>query len=181
MKNIFLKEDDITDIDKLDDYNNDYLRYYDDYEPFATPKNYNDILKNNELIKQGIGNNEIKEIYYWVIENDKIIGHASIRLNPELNNEVFKYAGHIMYGVIPSKRKQGYGTLICHMLIKMMYDMGYKEVIITCNEDNIGSNMIIKNNGGKLLEIIKPDGVNAVKNTCRYKVDTSESINKFNK
>lgn len=38
--NIILKEDDITDIDKLDDYNNDFLKMYPDFVPFVTPDNY---------------------------------------------------------------------------------------------------------------------------------------------
>lgn len=179
MKNIILKEDDISDIDKLDDYNNDYINYYDDFTPFATPDNYVEILKNNELIKQGINNNGIKEIYYWAMEDNKIIGHASVRLNPELDKNVLKYAGHVMYGVIPSKRKKGYGSLICHLLIQKMHDMGYKKIFITCNEDNIGSNIVIKNNSGKLLEVIDPDGVYATHKTCRYLVDTEESLNNF--
>ena len=43
--NIILKEDDITDIDKLDDYNNDYLKMYSDFVPFVTKDNYMDIFK----------------------------------------------------------------------------------------------------------------------------------------
>lgn len=38
--NIILKEDDITDIDRLDDYNNDFLKMYQDFVPFVTPDNY---------------------------------------------------------------------------------------------------------------------------------------------
>ena len=42
-----------------------------------------------------------------------------------------------MYGVIPSKRKLGYGSKICNMLIEKMIDMGYEEIIIACNNDDI--------------------------------------------
>ena len=174
MKNIYIKEDDITDIDKLDEYNNEYLNYYSDFEPFATPDNYKDILKNNKLVREGLGNNGVKEIYYWVIENDKIIGHASIRLNPEVDEDLFKYCGHIMYGVVPNKRKQGYGTSICHLLIEKMEEMGYKDIYITCNEDNIGSSKVIENNGGKLIEVLEPDMKNAIKRTKRYYIDVDD-------
>ena len=74
MNNVYLKEDDITDIDKLNEYNNDYLNYYTDFVPFVTPDNYQEILEKNKLLKQGIGNCGVCEIYYWVMENGKIIG-----------------------------------------------------------------------------------------------------------
>lgn len=106
MKKIYLKEDNLDDIDKLDEYNKDYSNFYSDFIPFVTPENYHKILENNKLVREGIGNNGICEIYYWAIEDDKIVGHASIRLNPEKDEGVLKYCGHIMYGVIPSKRKK---------------------------------------------------------------------------
>lgn len=60
-----------------------------------------------------------------------------------------------MYGVIPSKRKLGYGSKICELLIEKMFDMGYEEIIITCNNDNIGSKKIIVNSGGQFIEGVK--------------------------
>ena len=168
--NIILKEDDITDIDKLDDYNNDYLKIYPDFKPFVTPINYQEVLKSNELKKQGINNNGIKEIYYWVILDNKIIGHASIRLNPEVDKNILKYAGHIMYGVIPSKRGLGYGKEICRLLIDKMKELGYKEIIITCSKHNISSIKVIEANNGVFIETVKPDMINTTFDTNRYKV-----------
>ena len=168
--NIILKEDDITDIDKLDNYNNDYLKIYPDFKPFVTPINYQEVLKSNELKKQGINNNGIKEIYYWVILDNKIIGHASIRLNPEVDKNILKYAGHIMYGVIPSKRGLGYGKEICRLLIEKMKDLGYSEIIITCSKHNSASIKVIEANNGLFLETVKPDMINTTFDTNRYKV-----------
>lgn len=64
-----------------------------------------------------------------------------------------------MYGVIPSKRKLGYGSKICKLLIEKMVAMGYEEIIITCNNDNIGSKKIIANNGEKFIESVKYDDI----------------------
>lgn len=168
--NIILKEDDITDIDKLDDYNNDYLKMYPNFIPFVTKDNYKEVLKSNELKKLGINNNGIKEIYYWAIEDNKIIGHASIRLNPEVDNNVLKYAGHIMYGVIPSKRGLGYGREICKLLIDKMKELGYEEIIITCSKHNSASIKVIEANKGIFIETVKPDMINTTFDTNRYKV-----------
>ena len=171
MGEIILKEDDITDIDKLNDYNNDYLSYYSDYVPFVSPENYNDILERNKLLREGIGNGGVKEIYYWAIKDNKIIGHASIRLNPEVDEGILKYCGHIMYGVIPSMRKKGYGSRICGLLIDKMKELGYETVYITCSEDNVSSAKVIENNGGKYIETVEPDMKNTTKRTKRYCVN----------
>ena len=151
---MYLKEDDITDINRIDEYNDDYKRMYPDFKPFVTKETFADFLKSVEDKKNGIGNNGVKEIFYFAIEDDKIVGHASIRLNPEVDEDTCKFSGHIMYGVVPSKRKLGYGNKICKMLIEKMVAMGYDEIIITCNDNNIGSKKIIINNGGKFIESV---------------------------
>lgn len=180
MKEIYLKEDSIDEIDKLDEYNEEYKNLYPDYVPFVTPNTYQELLENNKLLKKGIGNNGICEIYYWVIEKEKIVGHASIRLNPEIDEDVLKYCGHIMYGVVPSKRKSGYGTTICHLLIEKMNELGYKEIIVTCNHDNIGSSKVIENNSGEFIEEVEPDMINAINNTKRYKINVEKSLKEYN-
>lgn len=156
---MYLKEDNITDINRITEYNNDYQKVYPDFKPFVTKENFFSFLKEVENKKSGIGNNGIKEIFYFAIEDDKIVGHASIRLNPEIDSDTYKFSGHIMYGVIPSKRKLGYGSKICKLLIEKMVAMGYEEIIITCNNDNIGSKKIIANNGGKFIENVKYDDI----------------------
>ncbi len=155
---MYLKEDDITDINRIDEYNADYKRMYPGFKPFVTRENFADFLKSVEDKKNGIGNNGVKEIFYFAIEDDKIVGHASIRLNPEVDGDTYKFSGHIMYGVVPSKRKLGYGNKICKMLIEKMVAMGYDEIIITCNDNNIGSKKIIINNGGEFIESVNYNG-----------------------
>lgn len=151
---MYLKQDDITDINRIDEYNADYKRMYPDFKPFVTKENFVDFLKGVEDKKNGIGNNGVKEIFYFAIEDDKIVGHASIRLNPEVDGDTYKFSGHIMCGVVPSKRRLGYGNEICKMLVEKMVAMGYEEIIITCNDNNIGSKKIIINNGGKFIESV---------------------------
>jgi len=181
MNNVYLKEDSYDDIDMLDEYNREYLEKYPDFKPFVTKDNYLEVLKKNELLKQGIGNDGIKEIFYWAIENNKIIGHASIRLNPEDNPLVLKYSGHIMYGVVPSKRGMGYGSIICHLLIKEMDKLGYSDIIVTCSDNNYSSIGVIENNSGKLIETVEPDNHYADSKTRRYKINVKEALNKIDK
>jgi predicted acetyltransferase len=154
MKYIHIKEDDYSDIDRIDEYNNEYLNVYPNFKPFATRNNFIEFLKTVEDNKKGINDTGIKEIYYFAIENDKIVGRGSIRLNPEINNDYSIY-GHIMYGVVPSKRNKGYGTIICKLLIEKAKEYGINNIIITCNNDNIASAKVIINNNGELFESIK--------------------------
>lgn len=114
----------------------------------------------------GINNNGLKEIFYFAIENDKIVGHGSIRLNPEVDKNINIY-GHIMYGVVPSKRRKGYGTLICKLLIKKATELGLENIIISCNNDNLPSSLIIKNNNGTLFEKAIDEEGNLIN---RYKI-----------
>jgi predicted acetyltransferase len=60
-----------------------------------------------------------------------------------------------MYGVVPSKRNKGYGTIICKLLIEKAKEYGINNIIITCNNDNIASAKVIINNNGELFESIK--------------------------
>ncbi len=148
---IYLKEDDISDIDRIDEYNNEYTSVYPDFVPFMTKDNIYEVLKDVEDKKQGINNDGVKEIFYFAIEDDKIVGHGSVRLNPEIVDN-YEIIGHIMYGVVPSKRKQGYGTKICELLIEEAKKYNLDPILITCNENNIGSNRVILNNGGEFIK-----------------------------
>ena len=154
---MYLKEDDITDINRISEYNDDYKKMYPDFKPFVTKENFSTFLKEVRDKKNGICNNGVREIFYFAIGDDKIVGHASIRLNPEIDSDTYKFSGHIMYGVIPSKRRLGCGSKVCKLLIEEMVARGYEEIIITCNNDNIGSKKIIVNNGGQFIESVKYD------------------------
>lgn len=83
-----------------------------------------------------------------------------------------------MYGIVPSKRRQGYGEILCKLLLLKMHEMGFNKAIITCNENNIGSSKIIEKNGGKLLEILNGDGETFENRTKRYVVDINELFGK---
>lgn len=51
--NVYLKEDDYKDTDRIEDFNNEYLRVYPNYKPFATKENFDEFLKNTALKKTG--------------------------------------------------------------------------------------------------------------------------------
>lgn len=45
MLNIYIKEDDYSDINRIDEYNEEYKRVYPDFQPFATKENFDSFFK----------------------------------------------------------------------------------------------------------------------------------------
>ena len=183
MEKLYLIEDkDMTDFDKIEEYNNDFKENIPNFKPFVTIDNFDDFLKEIENKKHGIGNDGIKEIFYWFTENDRIIGSGSIRLNPEIDEYFEKIYGHLFYQIIPSKRGMGYGTILCHLLLEKMKELGFKEALITCFDTNMGSRRIVENNGGEFIEYYLDENEKNpnYRKYRRYKFDIEKSLSEFN-
>ena len=183
MNQIFLfPVTEMLDITKIEEYNQEFIKTYpNSWEPFVTKNNFDEYLRRMNDYSEGKGNDGLKEIFYWLFDKDKIVGSGSIRLNPEIDKITETYAGHIFYQIVPTYRKQGYGTIICHLLLQEMQKLGLKEAIISCYDTNVGSINIIENNGGELIETVLGDGSSNSDNlkTRRYKIDIDKSFTKY--
>ena len=104
---------------------------------------------------------------FWLIDNSEFVG--SLNLRYELDADLLKVGGHIGYEVRPSRRKQGYGTLILKLGLEKAKEAGIDRVLITCDENNIGSKKIIEHNGGQFENAIHVDGSEVKK--LRYWID----------
>lgn len=87
------------------------------------------------------------------------------RLLPSLELE----GGHIGYDIRPSARRQGHGTAILALALGRARALGLRGVLLTCDEDNLGSVRIIEDNGGRRLS----SGVSehGAKPILRYRID----------
>jgi predicted acetyltransferase len=87
---------------------------------------------------------------YWLIVAGEYAGSLDVRhrLTPDLE----RYGGHIGYHIRPARRRQGYGTLQCRLGIAAARSMGLGRLLITCDDDNIGSYKIIEACGGVLWD-----------------------------
>ena len=93
--------------------------------------------------------NRVVSYDYFAVDRDKFIGLIHIRL--ELTPRLLQYAGHIGYGINPKYWRQGYGTELLRIgLIKAKELVKDDKVLVTCDDDNIGSAKVIENNGGIL-------------------------------
>jgi len=94
----------------------------------------------------------VPDTLFWLIDNDTFIGRFSLRHT--LNKRLEQYGGHIGYYIRPTKRGMGYATKGLALTLKEAKKLGLEKVLITCNEDNLGSQKVAKNNGGVLQDVI---------------------------
>jgi predicted acetyltransferase len=87
----------------------------------------------------------------------KIVGRGNIR--HELNDFLRQFGGHIGYGVLPQYRRRGYATEILRQAIPLAHKLGIKPILVTCDDNNVGSIKTIENCGG-VLENAVPQGEN---------------------
>ncbi|MGX7677696.1 GNAT family N-acetyltransferase [Jatrophihabitans sp. DSM 45814] len=83
---------------------------------------------------------------YWYLDRDEYLG--SIRLRHELTPYLLEEGGHIGYDIAPSARLRGHGTAMLREALPIAAKLGIDPVLITCDNDNVGSRKIIEANGG---------------------------------
>lgn len=83
----------------------------------------------------------------WLVRDGRqVLAVSSLRhhLTPALE----RFGGHIGYVVRPSERRKGYGTRLLALTLEKCRERGLERVLVTCDDDNVGSARIIEKNGG---------------------------------
>lgn len=84
--------------------------------------------------------------------DNKVLGMLHLRL--ELNDYLKEIGGHIGYSIAPSERNKGLGTEILAHGLKKASEFQLDKVLVTCDEDNLGSAKIIEHNHGVFDSLI---------------------------
>lgn len=142
-----------------DEYCNSYYRYIGELEetgesrvPFVLDYDSTDFsvllarLKNDS---QGIDLQDwqVPCSTFWLVEaNSEIVGVSNLR--HRLNDNLKRLGGHIGFGIRPSARRKGYGTIILRETLVKAREINIDQVLVTCDKSNIGSAAAIKKNGG---------------------------------
>lgn len=107
---------------------------------------YEEYLEEMAAKEAGLGNRMLNTSYFLIDDSERIVGMVNIRHG--LNDYLRQVGGHIGYGIRPSERRKGYATFLLSEALKVTDQLGIRSVLVTCNEDNIGSAAVILNNGG---------------------------------
>ena len=136
-----------------------FLHDYVDGMPLAR---YLEVLAERE---RGIGlpsPEHVPSTFLFAFAGGRIVGRTAIRhrLTPHLE----RIGGHIGYVVVPEFRRRGYATAILRLSLQIARDrLGLDRVLVTCDDDNIGSIKAIENNGGILENIVTAPGLDRPK------------------
>lgn len=109
-------------------------------------KSYEDWLKNLELKNQLPDLVPATQFLVYRCQDNRLIGMVNIR--HYLNKTLKEHGGHIGQSVRPSEQGKGYGTMQIALALKYLKQLNQREVLMTCNADNIASIKSILNNGG---------------------------------
>ena len=81
----------------------------------------------------------------------ELVGSISIRF--ALNDYLAFRGGHIGYGVVTGYRRRGYTTEMLRGGLDVARAEGVDSVLVTCDDDNIGSATVIERCGGALESV----------------------------
>ena len=126
-----------------------FLHYYDEGMPF---RRYLEVLEERER-GEDLPADHVPSTFLFAFAGARIVGRVSIRhaLNPYLE----RVGGHIGYVVVPEFRQQGHATAILRQALQIAgRTLGLSRVLVTCDDDNVGSIRTIEKNGGVLESIV---------------------------
>lgn len=90
----------------------------------------------------------VRSTTWWWCEGTTYLGRIAVRHT--LTDRLRQLGGHIGYDVRPTARRRGHGTAMLRAALGQARDLGLEKVLITCDEDNLGSRGVIEANGGEL-------------------------------
>lgn len=106
--------------------------------------------------------------FLFAFDGPRIIGRLTIRHT--LNEFLLRVGGHIGYVVVPEFRRRGYATAILRQaLVVANQRLGLTRVLVTCDDDNVGSIRTIEKNGGVLEDVVTDPDLDVPKR--RYWID----------
>ncbi len=141
-----------------------FLHDYTEGMPFTR---YLEMLSEMERGENLRSPDHVPATFLFAFVGNRIVGRSSIRhsLTPLLE----RVGGHIGYVVVPEFRRLGYATTILRLSLQIAGGLGLRRVLLTCDDDNVGSIKTIEKNGGILENVVSGPNPDTLKR--RYWVD----------
>ena len=111
----------------------------------------------DEHTGRNLSQSRVRSTFFIAELDGELIGRASIRHS--LNDFLRNFGGHIGYGVRPQFRRRGFATEILRQSLQYIHELGVTEVLVTCDDDNVGSLKVIESQGGILENRVEHEGV----------------------
>lgn len=121
---------------------------------YSFDMNFDDYLKQLEDHRVGINLPErfVPSTFLVAEVGGELVGRTSIR--HQLTESLLHLGGHIGYGVLAEHRKRGYATEILRQSLIIARSIGIDRVLVTCDNDNVGSIKAIESCGGQLENVV---------------------------
>lgn len=102
---------------------------------------------------EGLPAHYVKSDYLWLVDDGEFLGEIAVRHS--LNASLLRYGGNIGYGMRYSHWNRGLGTKMLALALQYARNtLALERVLITCDDDNVGSARVIEKNGGILQDKI---------------------------
>lgn len=105
----------------------------------------NRVLKENEALERVPA-----YLFDIVLHDGTRIGQIDLRLGE--TESLILYGGQIGYGINKPNRGHGYAAQACLLIREVAIEVGFSQLWITCNPDNIGSIRTCEKIGAKFVE-----------------------------
>jgi len=144
----------VTHKEILMDYKKEFIRNKDSMDGTAGLSTYTTFEEWYKAFKDNLNEETVREglvpatTYLALDESEKLIGMIDIR--HMLNGNLLNFGGHIGYSVRKSERRKGFATEMLKLAIEKCVELNIKEILITCDKNNIASAKTIIANGGIL-------------------------------
>ena len=92
----------------------------------------------------------VPSTHLWWVDGDRFLGrlHLRHRLTPFLREA----GGQVGYHVIPPERRRGQATAMLRAGLPVAAALGLECLLITCDQENVGSRRVIESAGGLLQD-----------------------------
>lgn len=112
------------------------FQFFQGYESGMNFSDYLDLLNANERGER-LPAGYVPATILCGFVGDDLVGRLAIRHT--LNDFLLKIGGHIGYGVVPEFRRKGYAKAMLTLSLPIAKQLGIHKVLVTCDDDNIGS------------------------------------------